>query len=69
MRRCDDTDPLIRTAAVIAALSGSPHGGANEEALSMLDEIGSKCAVPPFIEAVKGGKRKLRGLGHGVYKN
>src|SRR5499433_3028324 len=35
-------DPFVATAAAAAALSGPLHGGANEEVLKMLDEIGSK---------------------------
>ena len=64
-----NADPFVSTAAAIAALSGPLHGGANEEVLRMLDEIGSKDAIPAFIEQVKEGKRKLMGFGHRVYKN
>jgi citrate synthase len=62
-------DPYSTTAAAIAALSGPLHGGANEEVLRMLDEIGSAANIPPFIAQVKAGKRKLMGFGHRVYKN
>ncbi len=62
-------DPYATTAAAIAALSGPLHGGANEEVLKMLDEIGSRDNIPGFIEQVKAGKRKLMGFGHRVYKN
>src|SRR5579883_3078197 len=62
-------DPYSTTAAAIAALSGPLHGGANEEVLRMLDEIGSKDNIPGFIEQVKAGKCKLMGFGHRVYKN
>ena len=62
-------DPFVTTAAAIAALSGPLHGGANEEVLRMLDEIGSNENIPGFIEQVKDGKRKLMGFGHRVYKN
>ena len=62
-------DPFVTTAAAIAALSGPLHGGANEEVLRMLDEIGTKDNIPGFIEQVKDGKRKLMGFGHRVYKN
>jgi citrate synthase len=64
-----NADPFSTTAAAIAALSGPLHGGANEEVLRMLDEIGSKENIPGFIEHVKEGKRKLMGFGHRVYKN
>jgi citrate synthase len=62
-------DPYATTAAAIAALSGPLHGGANEEVLRMLDEIGSKDRVPAYIEQIKAGHGKLMGFGHRVYKN
>jgi citrate synthase len=62
-------DPFLATAASAAALSGPLHGGANEEVLKMLDEIGSKQNVPAYIEKVKAGQFKLMGFGHRVYKN
>ncbi|HWR54243.1 MAG TPA: citrate synthase [Bryobacteraceae bacterium] len=62
-------DPYLSTAAAIAALSGPLHGGANEEVLRMLDEIGSKDRVPEYIKKVKAGECKLMGFGHRVYKN
>ena len=62
-------DPFVATAAAAAALSGPLHGGANEEVLKMLDEIGSKGRVPAYIEQVKAGHGKLRGFGHRIYKN
>ena len=62
-------DPFLATAAAAAALSGPLHGGANEEVLKMLDEIGSKENVPAYIENVKAGHGKLMGFGHRIYKN
>lgn len=62
-------DPFATTAAAIAALWGPLHGGANEEVLRMLGEIGTRENIPGFIEQVKEGKRKLMGFGHRVYKN
>jgi citrate synthase len=62
-------DPFVTAAAAIAALSGPLHGGANEEVLRMLGEIGSNDNIPGFIQQVKDGKRKLMGFGHRVYKN
>jgi citrate synthase len=62
-------DPFVATAAAAAALSGPLHGGANEEVLKMLDEIGSKERVPAYIERVKAGQFKLMGFGHRIYKN
>jgi citrate synthase len=62
-------DPFLSTAAAAAALSGPLHGGANEEVLKMLDEIGSIKNVPAYVEKVKAGECKLMGFGHRVYKN
>src|SRR5260370_39172976 len=62
-------DPYSATAAAIAALYGPLHGGANEEVLRMLMEIGSVQKVPEFIKRVKTGDTKLMGFGHRVYKN
>ncbi len=63
------SDPYLATAAAAAALSGPLHGGANEEVLRMLDEIGSKQNVPAYIKRIKEGKGRLMGFGHRVYKN
>ena len=62
-------DPFVATAAAAAALSGPLHGGANEEVLKMLDEIGSKNRVPAYIDHIKAGHGKLMGFGHRIYKN
>ena len=62
-------DPFCATAAGIGALFGPLHGGANEEVLKMLREIGSKDKVPDYIKRVKTGEMKLMGFGHRVYKN
>ena len=62
-------DPYLSIASAAAALSGALHGGANEEVLRMLDEIGTKDNVPAYIKRVKDGHGKLMGFGHRVYKN
>src|SRR6266568_1011178 len=62
-------DPFVATAAAAAALSGPLHGGANEEVLKMLDEIGSKERIPAYVEKTKAGHGKLMGFGHRIYKN
>ncbi|MGA9529414.1 MAG: citrate synthase [Terriglobales bacterium] len=62
-------DPYLAIASAASALSGPLHGGANEEVLRMLDEIGSKDNVPAYIKKIKEGKGKLMGFGHRVYKN
>jgi citrate synthase len=63
------TDPYLSMASAAAALAGPLHGGANEEVLRMLDEIGSKDKIPAYIKRVKEGQIKLMGFGHRVYKN
>jgi citrate synthase len=64
-------DPYSAAAGAVAALYGPLHGGANEQVLRMLAEIGSKSNVPRFIREVKqsGGDKRLMGFGHRVYKN
>ncbi len=64
-------DPYSAVAGAAAALYGPLHGGANEEVLRMLQEIGSIARVPAFIEEVKEGQgeKRLMGFGHRVYKN
>ncbi len=63
------TDPYLATASAASALAGPLHGGANEEVLKMLDEIGTKDNVHSYIKRVKEGHVKLMGFGHRVYKN
>jgi citrate synthase len=65
------TDPYSSVAGAAAALYGPLHGGANEQVLRMLTEIGSIKNVPAFIKDVKEGRgeKRLMGFGHRVYKN
>jgi citrate synthase len=62
-------NPFACIAAGIACLWGPSHGGANEEALTMLKQIGTPENIPDFIQGVKDRKYKLMGFGHRVYKN
>ena len=62
-------DPYSATAAATAALYGPLHGGANEQVLRMLLEIGTVNNVPAYIKRVKTGEKLLMGFGHRVYKN
>ena len=64
-------NPFACIAAGIACLWGPAHGGANEAALKMLEEIGTVDKIPAFIEKVKdkNSKFRLMGFGHRVYKN
>ncbi|HKB30974.1 MAG TPA: citrate synthase [Streptosporangiaceae bacterium] len=63
------SDPYSSAAAAAAALYGPLHGGANEQVLKMLTEIGSVSNVPAYIDRVKSGELRLMGFGHRVYKN
>jgi citrate synthase len=62
-------DPYSAAAAAAAALYGPLHGGANEQVLNMLEEVGSVDNVPAYIKRVKSGELRLMGFGHRVYKN
>jgi len=64
-------NPFACIAAGIACLWGPDHGGANEAALKMLQEIGTVDNIPDFIRRVKDPNSdvKLMGFGHRVYKN
>ena len=64
-------NPFACIAAGIACLWGPAHGGANEAALTMLEQIGSVDNIGEFIKQVKDKNSgvKLMGFGHRVYKN
>jgi citrate synthase len=62
-------DPYSALAGAAAALYGPLHGGANEEVLKMLNEIGSVDRVPEYIRRARAGEFRLMGFGHRVYKN
>ncbi len=64
-------NPFACIAAGIACLWGPAHGGANEAALKMLEEIGTVDKIPEFIARVKDKSSNVRlmGFGHRVYKN
>ncbi|MBW3576745.1 MAG: citrate synthase [Actinobacteria bacterium] len=64
-----DADPYSSAAAAVAALYGPKHGGANEQVLRMLEQIGDVRQVPEYVERVKHGDFRLMGFGHRVYKN
>ncbi len=64
-------NPFACIAAGIACLWGPAHGGANEAALNMLEEIGDVSKIGEFIKKAKDKNSgvKLMGFGHRVYKN
>jgi citrate synthase len=63
------TDPYSAAAAAVGALYGPLHGGANEQVVRMLQEIGSVKNIPEHIKRVKAGEFRLMGFGHRVYRN
>ena len=64
-------NPFACIAAGIASLWGPAHGGANEAALKMLEEIGTVDRVPEYVRKAKdkNSEFRLMGFGHRVYKN
>ncbi len=62
------TDPYAVVASAVGTLGGPLHGGANEEVIQMLEEIGSIEKVRPYIEDCIQHKAKIMGFGHRVYK-
>jgi citrate synthase len=64
-------NPFACISSGIACLWGPAHGGANEAALNMLEEIGTVENIPAFIKRVKDPDDDIRlmGFGHRVYKN
>jgi citrate synthase len=62
------TDPYAVVASAVGTLAGPLHGGANEEVITMLEEIGSVENVRPYIEDCLQRKAKIMGFGHRVYK-
>lgn len=63
-------NPFACIAAGIASLWGPAHGGANEAALKMLEEISSVKHIPEFVRRAKdkNDSFRLMGFGHRVYK-
>src|SRR5437868_6583220 len=64
-------NPFACIAAGIACLWGPAHGGANEAALKMLEEIGTVDRIPEYVKRAKDKNSgfRLMGFGHRVYKN
>jgi citrate synthase len=62
------TDPYAVVASAVGTLAGPLHGGANEEVITMLEQIGSVENVRPYLEDCLQYKKKIMGFGHRVYK-
>lgn len=62
------TDPYAVVASAVGTLAGPLHGGANEDVINMLHEIGSVENVRPYLDGLLESKSKIMGFGHRVYK-
>lgn len=62
------TDPYAVIASAVGTLAGPLHGGANEEVLLMLEEIGSVKNVPAYVDKCLANKQKIMGFGHRVWR-
>lgn len=62
------TDPYAVVASAVGTLAGPLHGGANEEVIQTLEEIGSVENVDAYLENCLQRKSKIMGFGHRVYK-
>jgi citrate synthase len=61
-------DPYTVVSSAIGALTGPLHGGANEQVIHMLQQIGEIEKVRPYIEDLIQRKQKIMGVGHRIYK-
>ncbi|WP_072619680.1 citrate synthase [Spirulina major] len=62
------TDPYAVVASAVGTLAGPLHGGANEEVIEMLQEIGSVDNVKAYVDDCVTNKKRIMGFGHRVYK-
>lgn len=62
------SDMYSAITSAIGTLKGPLHGGANEEVIHMLKEIGSEDKVDAYIDKQLAQKKKIMGIGHRVYK-
>lgn len=63
------SDIYFSVGSGIAALNGPLHGGANEQVIRTLDQIGDVSNVRPWLDKVLSSKGKIAGFGHRVYKS
>jgi len=61
-------NPYTVVSSAIGTLTGPLHGGANEEVLDMLEEIGTQANVKAWLDDAIKHKKKIMGFGHRVYK-
>jgi citrate synthase len=63
------SDIYSSVVSAISALKGPLHGGANEQVMLMLKEIGDMNGAKEWIKEALADKKKVMGFGHRVYKN
>jgi citrate synthase len=61
-------DMYASVTAAIGALSGPLHGGANEQVIRMLLQIGEPAKAEAFIHDALANKKRIMGFGHRVYR-
>jgi len=61
-------DPYTVISSAIGALTGPLHGGANEQVIHMLQQIGDAEKARPTIEDLIARKQKIMGIGHRIYR-
>ena len=62
------TDPYAVVASAVGTLAGPLHGGANEDVIAMLEEIGMPNKASLFLNEAIEKKRKIMGFGHREYR-
>ena len=62
------TDPYAVVASAVGTLAGPLHGGANEDVLAMLEEVGSPDNAGAFLDEAMAARRKVMGCGPREYK-
>ena len=62
------TDPYAVVASAVGTLAGPLHGGANEDVLAMLEEIGTPDHAAAYLDEARESKRKVMGFGHREYR-
>ena len=62
------TDPYAVVASAVGTLAGPLHGGANEDVLAMLEQIGTADQVEPYLDRAIAEKQKIMGFGHREYR-
>ena len=62
------TDPYAVVASAVGTLAGPLHGGASEQVMAVLADIGSEANVRPYVEECIARKTRIMGFGHRVYK-